>query len=33
MLLCILYIYSNLGSTNFQLISFNEINFEIQKIL
>jgi NADH-ubiquinone oxidoreductase chain 4 len=33
MLLCILYIYSNLGSTDFQLISLNEINFDIQKIL
>jgi NADH-ubiquinone oxidoreductase chain 4 len=33
MLLCILYIYSNIGSTNFQLISFNEISFDIQKIL
>jgi NADH-ubiquinone oxidoreductase chain 4 len=33
MLLCILYIYSNVGSTDFELISFNEINIETQKIL
>jgi NADH-ubiquinone oxidoreductase chain 4 len=33
MLLCILYIYSNLGSTDFQLISLSEISFESQKIL
>jgi NADH-ubiquinone oxidoreductase chain 4 len=33
MLLCILYIYSNLGSTDFQLISLNEISLDTQKIL
>jgi len=33
MLLCILYIYSNIGSTDFQLISLYEISFETQKIL
>jgi NADH-ubiquinone oxidoreductase chain 4 len=33
MLLCILYIYSNIGSTDFQLISLHEINFNIQKLL
>jgi NADH-ubiquinone oxidoreductase chain 4 len=33
MLLCILFIYSNLGSTDFQLISLSEISFESQKIL
>jgi NADH-ubiquinone oxidoreductase chain 4 len=33
MLLCILYIYSNLGSTDFQLISLSEINLDTQKIL
>lgn len=33
MLLCILYIYSNIGSTDFQLISLSEISFDIQKIL
>jgi NADH-ubiquinone oxidoreductase chain 4 len=33
MLLCILYIYSNLGSTDFQLISLSEISLETQKIL
>lgn len=33
MLLCILYIYSNIGSTDFQLISLTEISFETQKIL
>jgi NADH-ubiquinone oxidoreductase chain 4 len=33
MLLCILYIYSNTGSTDFQLISLYEINFNIQKLL
>jgi NADH-ubiquinone oxidoreductase chain 4 len=33
MLLCILYIYSNLGSLDFQLISLTEISLETQKIL
>jgi NADH-ubiquinone oxidoreductase chain 4 len=33
MLLCILYIYSNIGSTDFQLISLSEISFDTQKIL
>jgi NADH-ubiquinone oxidoreductase chain 4 len=33
MLLCILYIYSNLGSTDFQLISLTEINLDTQKFL
>jgi NADH-ubiquinone oxidoreductase chain 4 len=33
MLLCILFIYSNIGSTDFQLISLSEISFETQKIL
>jgi|ERR1700722_255810 len=33
MLLCILYIYSNVGSTDFQLISLSEISLECQKIL
>ena len=33
MLLCILYIYSYVGSTDFQLISLSEINFDIQKLL
>jgi NADH-ubiquinone oxidoreductase chain 4 len=33
MLLCILYIYSNLGSTDFQLISLTDISLETQKIL
>src|ERR1700727_3437693 len=33
MLLCILYIYSNIGSTDFQLISLTEISFETQQIL
>jgi NADH-ubiquinone oxidoreductase chain 4 len=33
MLICILYIYSNLGSTDFQLISLSEINLNSQKLL
>jgi NADH-ubiquinone oxidoreductase chain 4 len=33
MLLSILYIYSYLGSTDFQLISLSEISFDIQKLL
>lgn len=33
MLLSILYIYSYIGSTDFQLISLSEISFEIQKLL
>lgn len=33
MLICILYIYSNLGSTDFQLISLSEINLNSQKWL
>lgn len=33
MLLSILYIYSNIGSTDFQLISLSEISIENQKIL
>jgi hypothetical protein len=33
MLLCILYIYSNIGSTDFQLISLSEISLDTQKIL
>ena len=33
MLLCILYIYSNLGSTDFQLISLSDISLETQKLL
>ena len=33
MLICILYIYSNLGSTDFQLISLSEININSQKLL
>jgi NADH-ubiquinone oxidoreductase chain 4 len=33
MLLAILYIYSYTGSTDFQLISLSEINFEYQKLL
>jgi NADH-ubiquinone oxidoreductase chain 4 len=33
MLLCILYIYSYVGSTDFQLISLSEISLESQKIL
>ena len=33
MLLSILYIYSYIGSTDFQLISLSEINFEYQKLL
>jgi NADH:ubiquinone oxidoreductase subunit 4 (subunit M) len=33
MLLAILQIYNYLGSTDFQLISLNEINLESQKFL
>jgi len=33
MLLSILYIYSYIGSTDFQLISLSEMSFEIQKLL
>jgi NADH-ubiquinone oxidoreductase chain 4 len=33
MLLCILYIYSNVGSTDFQLISLSDISLDSQKIL
>lgn len=33
MLLSILYLYSYIGSTDFQLISLSEISFEIQKLL
>jgi hypothetical protein len=33
MLLAILYIYSYIGSTDFQLISLSEISFEVQKLL
>jgi NADH-ubiquinone oxidoreductase chain 4 len=33
MLLCILFIYSNIGSTDFQLISLSDISLEYQKIL
>jgi NADH-ubiquinone oxidoreductase chain 4 len=33
MLLSILYIYSYIGSTDFQLISLSEISFEYQKLL
>jgi NADH:ubiquinone oxidoreductase subunit 4 (subunit M) len=33
MLLSILYIYSNLGSTDFQLISLYEISLDSQKII
>jgi NADH-ubiquinone oxidoreductase chain 4 len=33
MLLSILYIYSYLGSTDFQLISLSEMSFEVQKLL
>lgn len=33
MLLSILYIYSYIGSTDFQLISLSEISFDVQKLL
>jgi NADH-ubiquinone oxidoreductase chain 4 len=33
MLLAILYIYSQLGSTDFSLLSVTEINLESQKVL
>jgi NADH-ubiquinone oxidoreductase chain 4 len=33
MLLCILYIYSNVGSTDFQLISLYDISLDTQKLL
>jgi NADH-ubiquinone oxidoreductase chain 4 len=33
MLLCILYIYSHVGSTDFEFISMNEMNIDIQKFL